>query len=66
MGDAREELLAAAVEAHREYERGVEELKRRRSAAFRRAIAGPVTAVELAELTGMSNTQVKRVSQGEY
>lgn len=66
MNDTHDELLAAAVEAHHRLERGVAELKRNRSAAFKRAIVGPVTAVELAELTGMSNTQVKRIAQGKY
>ena len=60
-----DELLAAAVEAHREFEAGVAELKARRTKAFKRALAGTVTARELSRLTGMSDTQATRISQGK-
>lgn len=61
----REELLEAAVQAHRDYVRVVAEAKAARTGAFRAAILGPVTAAELARHTGMSDTQVTRISKGQ-
>ena len=60
-----DELLAAAVQAHREFEAGVAELKARRTKAFKRALTGTVTAVELSKDVGMSNTQVSRIARGQ-
>lgn len=60
-----DEALRAAVQAQADYELTVREAKAARSTAFRRALSGPVTAVELARRTGMSNTQVARIARGE-
>lgn len=60
-----DELLAAAVEAQREYVDGMEQLRAQRTRAFKRALAGTVTAVELAGNVGMSNTQVARIARGQ-
>lgn len=66
MDDTHDELLAAAVQAHCDYEDGIERLKRDRSAAFRRALNGSVTAVELAKELGISNTHIARIARGKY
>lgn len=60
-----DELLKRAVSAQREYEAGVAELKAQRTKAFKRALAGTVTAVELSKDVGMSNTQVSRIARGQ-
>lgn len=60
-----DELLSAAIDAHRKYEAGVAELKAQRTKAFKRALTGTVTARELSRQTGMSDTQATRISQGK-
>ncbi|WP_306593852.1 hypothetical protein [Corynebacterium striatum] len=63
--ETHEELLKAAIEAQQKYEKTIEEAKRERSIAFRRAISGPVTAVELSKALGISNVQVSRIAKGQ-
>ena len=65
MDSGHDELLAAAVEAHRDYERGVARLKVARARAFRTAFLGPVTGREIAEATGLSESYVGRIAKGE-
>lgn len=60
-----DELLSAAIDAHRKYEAGVAELKAARARAFRAAFIGPVTGREIAEATGLSESYVGRIAKGE-
>lgn len=61
----REELLQQAVEAHMVYLEGVEALKLRRQQAFKRALAGKVSAREIAEQINLSGSRVTRISKGQ-
>lgn len=61
----KDDLLADAVRAHREYEEGVERLKNARRVAFRRALTGPVKATEIAGAIGLSSGQVGRIARGD-
>ena len=61
----KDELLAAAIEAQQQYERGVEKLRENRARAFRAAFVGPVTGREIAEATGLSESYVGRIAKGE-
>lgn len=61
----KDELLNRAVEAHEAYLSGVERLKLERQQAFRQALAGPVTAREIAERVGLSGSIVTRISKGQ-
>lgn len=60
-----DELLAAAVEAHREYVHETARLRDVRARAFRAAFLGPVTGREIAEATGLSESYVGRIAKGE-
>ena len=60
-----DELLAAAVEAHREYAKETARLREARARAFQAAFFGPVTGREIAEATGLSESYVGRVAKGE-
>lgn len=65
MNGNHDELLRAAIAAQTEFEAGMERLRRQRTGAFKRALAGTVTAVELSREVGMSNTQVARIARGQ-
>lgn len=62
---SKEELLRHAVEAHEAYLEGTDQLRRERQRAFRQALAGPVTAREIAERVGLSGSIVTRISKGQ-
>lgn len=65
MSTNHDELLANAVQAHKEYEQGVAELKAKRAQAFRAAFLGPVSGREIATATGLSESYVGRIAKGE-
>ena len=65
MSKSHDELLEDAVAAQWRYEMLVEKAKRERSEAFRRALAGTVTAVELGKKLGISNSHVSRIAKGQ-
>jgi len=65
MSETHDRLLAEAVQAHEEYERGVAELKSKRAQAFRAAFLGPVSGREIAAATGLSESYVGRIAKGE-
>lgn len=65
MDGNHDELLREAITAQAEFESGLERLRAQRTRAFKRALAGTVTAVELADKVGMSNTQVARIARGQ-
>ena len=54
----KDELLAAAVQAQKDYEQGKAELAARRAKAFKEAFLGPVSGREIAEATGLSESYV--------
>lgn len=58
--ESHDELLEAAVAAHHELEKA----KELRKSAFLRAIRGPVKGREIAEATGLSESQVSRIARG--
>ena len=55
-----DELLALAVEA----QKALEDAKVARKDAFLRAIRGPVKGREIADATGLSESQVGRIARG--
>ena len=63
--ETHDELLKAAVAAHREYLETLEAARNKRENAFRNAIRGPVTGREIAKATGLSESHVSRISKGE-
>lgn len=63
--EPKQRLLREAVEAHERYIEGVEQLKAARQEAFRRALAGPVTAREISDRVGLSGSIVSRISKGQ-
>ncbi|HAT1156499.1 TPA: hypothetical protein NJV00_000851 [Corynebacterium striatum] len=58
--ETHDELLEAAVAAHRE----LEQAKELRKSAFLKALRGPVKGREIAEATGLSESQVGRIARG--
>lgn len=59
-----DELLDAAVDAHTDYLKTLEFIRKRREKAFHDAIRGPVKGREIATRTGLSEAQVSRISKG--
>ncbi|WP_165243161.1 Rrf2 family transcriptional regulator [Corynebacterium lizhenjunii] len=61
-----DELLQAAVEAHKCYVQAMEEARLVRRAAFQEALRSTVTAREIAEMTGISPSMVAKIKAGQY
>ena len=62
---SHDELLEAAIAAHRDYLKTLEDARSKREKAFRDAIRGPVKGREIASKTGLSESQVSRISKGQ-
>lgn len=64
MSETHDQLLDTAISAHEELIQATELLKVQRQQAFRRAIAGPVTAREIANKLGISESYVGKIAKG--
>ena len=63
--ESHDELLQAAIAAHYDYLQTLESARSKREEAFMRAIRGPVSGREIAAGTGLSESQVSRISKGK-
>ncbi|AIL96401.1 helix-turn-helix domain-containing protein [Corynebacterium ureicelerivorans] len=65
MDSEHDELLAAAVEAHQDYEGAVEAAKAARRLEFQRAVDGGVSRGQIARRLGRSTAWVSRIVSGD-
>lgn len=63
--ESHDELLEAAASAFYQYEKDVEEARKRRTEAFAKALRGTVTGRELANRLDISPTYVSKIYKGQ-
>ncbi|WP_408934448.1 hypothetical protein [Corynebacterium marquesiae] len=63
--ESHDELLEAAAAAFYQYEKDVEEARKRRTEAFAKALRGTVTGRELASRLDISPTYVSKIYKGQ-
>lgn len=60
----KQRLLQACARAQREYEEGVQTLRKRRREVFAAALRTPISAREVSEVTGLSGSMVSSIATG--